>query len=107
MSEMTERNGAANVRVVQPPERPATGTSLRKIIVVVGIVAGAIAALATVAVLNALRQVFVSARDVVEALNLPVLAAIDDLDAPRARPSARPARARTRSGTLLQHPAGP
>jgi len=70
------RSRTANIRVVQPPERPAVSTSPRAMLVVVGVLVGGLAALAALAIANALRQVFVTARDVAVALDLPVVLAV-------------------------------
>ncbi len=73
IGDTAERSRTANIRVVQPPERPAVGTSLRKILVAGGILVGALAALTALAVANALKQVFVTPRDVTVGLDLPVV----------------------------------
>jgi uncharacterized protein involved in exopolysaccharide biosynthesis len=71
-----ERSRAANIRVVQPPERPAVGRNLSTILVAAGVVVGFGAAVAALAVSYALRQVFVSVRDVTVTLELPVLVGV-------------------------------
>jgi uncharacterized protein involved in exopolysaccharide biosynthesis len=78
LSSALERAKGANVRVVQPPEVPLTGTSRRKAFFGVGLLLGVLAAAATLAVLNALRQIFITAHDVERALGLPVLAAVPE-----------------------------
>jgi uncharacterized protein involved in exopolysaccharide biosynthesis len=75
MADVSERNRAANVRIVQSPEASA-GLDLRKILPIAGIVVGLIAAVAAMAVCNALREVCVTVRDVAVALDLPVVAAV-------------------------------
>jgi uncharacterized protein involved in exopolysaccharide biosynthesis len=79
-AELAERNGAANVRVIQPPETPTSGKSLHKIILAAGLIVGMLAAFTTSAVLYALRQVFVTPRDVVQGLGLQVFGVIDQRD---------------------------
>jgi len=71
-----ERAQGANVRVVQPPEVPLIGTSKRKAYFGIGIALGILSAIATVAVLNAFRQVFITVHDVERILGLPVVAAV-------------------------------
>jgi len=77
IGDAVERGRTANVRVVQPPERPAVGVTLRKVLVGGGIAVGLLAALAALALANAFRRVFVTVRDAAVALDLPVLVAID------------------------------
>jgi uncharacterized protein involved in exopolysaccharide biosynthesis len=77
IGDAAERGRTANVRVVQPPERPAVGVSLRRVLVGGGIAVGLLAALAALALANACRRVFVTTRDLTVALDLPVLVAID------------------------------
>lgn len=81
-----ERAQGANVRVVQPPEIPLVGTSQRKVFLGIGLLLGLICAGATLAVRNALRQVFISVHDVERVLGLPVLAAVRRVPAPQAKP---------------------
>jgi uncharacterized protein involved in exopolysaccharide biosynthesis len=76
MADSAERGRAANIRVVQPPEATGAPLDIRKLLVAGGVVVGLAAALAVMALLNALRQVFVTPRDVSLALDLPVLAAV-------------------------------
>jgi len=76
LSGAVERARGANIRVVQPPEIPLVGSNPRKILFGAGILLGLLAAAAALAVLNALRQVFISVHDVERALGLPVLAAV-------------------------------
>lgn len=76
IADAAERSRAANVRVVQPPEIPAASRSLRVILAAAGIVVGLIAAVAALAVSNALKQVFVTVRDASVSLELPVLLAV-------------------------------
>ena len=71
-----ERSRAANIRIIQSPQPPGHGISLRPLIAIVGVVLGIISAVATLVVLVALRQVFVTFRDVETALDLPVLVAV-------------------------------
>jgi uncharacterized protein involved in exopolysaccharide biosynthesis len=75
LADVSERNRAANVRVVQSPEASA-GLDMRRILPVAGIVVGLIAAVAVMAVCNGLREVFVTVRDVSVGLDLPVIAAV-------------------------------
>ena len=76
LSAAVERAGAANVRVVQPPDAPLTGKNPRMVVLAGGIVLGVLAAIAVFTLLNATRQVFVSVRDVERQLDLPVLLAV-------------------------------
>jgi hypothetical protein len=76
ISDAAERGRSTNVRVVQPPERPLLSSATRVVLIFAGFVVGLIAALAALAVANALRQVFVIERDVSLALDLPVLASV-------------------------------
>jgi uncharacterized protein involved in exopolysaccharide biosynthesis/Mrp family chromosome partitioning ATPase len=76
IADTAERNRAANIRVIQPPERPAVGHSLRGILIAGGGLVGLIAAIAALATCNALKQTFVSTRDTGAGLELPVLAAV-------------------------------
>ena len=76
LSAAVERAGAANVRVVQPPDAPLTGKNPRMVVLAGGIVLGVLAAIAVFTLLNATRQVFVSVRDVEQQLDLPVLLAV-------------------------------
>jgi uncharacterized protein involved in exopolysaccharide biosynthesis/Mrp family chromosome partitioning ATPase len=76
IADTAERNRAANIRVIQPPERPAVGHSLRGILIAGGGMVGLIAAIAALATCNALKQTFVSTRDTGVGLELPVLAAV-------------------------------
>jgi uncharacterized protein involved in exopolysaccharide biosynthesis/Mrp family chromosome partitioning ATPase len=76
IADTAERNRAANIRVIQPPERPAVGHSLRGILIAGGGLVGLIAGIAALATCNALKQTFVSTRDTGVGLELPVLAAV-------------------------------
>jgi uncharacterized protein involved in exopolysaccharide biosynthesis len=76
IADAAESSRAANIRVVQPPERPAVGRNLASVLVIAGVAVGIVAAIAALAVSNALRQVFVSVRDVTVALELPVLVGV-------------------------------
>jgi uncharacterized protein involved in exopolysaccharide biosynthesis len=76
VSTALERSRAANVRIVQPPEPPAHGASLRTLIAAAGIVMGVVAACATLVLKVATGQIFVTIRDAERALDLPVLVAI-------------------------------
>ncbi len=69
-------NRTTNVRVVQPPVASAARLNLRLILVIAGMAVGLVAALAAMAFCNAMRQVFITPRDVSLALELPVLAAV-------------------------------
>jgi capsular polysaccharide biosynthesis protein len=53
---------------------------MRRVLLALGIVVGLVAALAAMALMNALRRVFVTARDVSVALDLPVLATVTKAD---------------------------
>ncbi len=68
---------AANIRVVQPPESSNARLNLRIVLPAAGVVLGAVAAVAMMVLLNALRQVFITSRDVNLALDLPVLASVE------------------------------
>jgi uncharacterized protein involved in exopolysaccharide biosynthesis len=81
IADAAERSRAANIRVVQPPERPPVGRNLASVLALAGVGVGLVAAIAALAVSNALRQVFISVRDVGVALELPVLVGV-----PRGRP---------------------
>jgi uncharacterized protein involved in exopolysaccharide biosynthesis len=76
IADSAERSRAANIRVVQPPERPPVGRTLATVLALSGVAVGIVAAIAALAVYNALRQVFVSARDVSVTLELPVLVGV-------------------------------
>ena len=76
LSGALERASGANVRVVQPPDAPLAGRNPGSVLILAGIVLGAICAVAAFALLNATRQVFVSVHDVERQLDLPVLLAI-------------------------------
>jgi uncharacterized protein involved in exopolysaccharide biosynthesis len=76
IADSAERSRAANIRVVQPPERPPVGRTLATVLALSGVAVGIVAAIAALAVSNALRQVFVSARDVSVTLELPVLVGV-------------------------------
>jgi uncharacterized protein involved in exopolysaccharide biosynthesis len=76
IAEAAERSRAANIRVVQPPERPPVGRNLASVLALSGIGVGLVAAIAALAVSNALRQVFISVRDVGVGLELPVLVGV-------------------------------
>jgi uncharacterized protein involved in exopolysaccharide biosynthesis len=76
IADTAERSRAANIRVVQPPERPVASRNLRTILLAGGVLVGLLAALAALAVANSLKQVFVSVRDANVGLDLPVLAAV-------------------------------
>jgi len=76
IADAAERGRAANIRVVQPPERPPVGRNLASVLAIAGVAVGIVAAIAALAVSNALRQVFVSVRDVAVTLELPVLVGI-------------------------------
>lgn len=71
-----ERSRLANVRIVQPAIPPEQGSSPRKLLFGGGIALGLISAAAILAVLTALRQVFVGVSDTERALGLPVLVAV-------------------------------
>jgi uncharacterized protein involved in exopolysaccharide biosynthesis len=76
MVDAAERNRAANVRVVQPPERPPGGRTISAALALGGIIIGVVAAIATLAVKNVLKQTFVTSRDASVSLQLPVLVAV-------------------------------
>lgn len=76
VSTALDRSRAANVRIVQPPEPPAHGASLRTLEAAAGIVLGIVAACATLVLKIATRQIFVTVRDAEQALDLPVLVTI-------------------------------
>lgn len=88
LTDALSRTRAANVRVVQPPEPPPRGQSPRKLLLAGGVLLGLIAATAVLALLTALRQVFVTVEDAERSLDLPVLLAVPmrEPGAPR-RPS--------------------
>jgi uncharacterized protein involved in exopolysaccharide biosynthesis len=77
IADSAERGRAANIRVVQPPESSPASANTRKILLGGGVFLGLAAAVAALALFNALRQVFVTARDASVALELPVLATAD------------------------------
>ena len=81
IADAAERSRAANIRVVQPPERPPVGRNLAGVLVLAGVGVGFVAAIAALAVSNALKTVFVTVRDVSVILELPVLVSV-----PRGRP---------------------
>ena len=87
LSAALERAGAANVRVVQPPDAPLTGRNQGSLLMIGGVALGVLSAIAAFALLNATRQVFISVRDVERQLDLPVLLAVP-LAAGRRRPRA-------------------
>jgi uncharacterized protein involved in exopolysaccharide biosynthesis len=76
VSSALERSRSANIRIVQPPEPPGHGTSLRMLIAVAGVVLGIVASVAMLVLLVTLRQVFVTVRDAELALDLPVLVSV-------------------------------
>lgn len=76
IADAAEHSRDANIRLVQPPEPPAVGRNLATILVIAGIAVGIGTAIASLAVTMALKQVFVSARDVNVMLELPVLVSI-------------------------------
>jgi uncharacterized protein involved in exopolysaccharide biosynthesis len=90
LSAAVERAGAANVRVVQPPDVPLGGRNQGPILVVIGVALGILSAVSVFTLLNATRQVFVSVRDVEKQLDLPVLLAVPLAMAPRRPSSAKP-----------------
>jgi uncharacterized protein involved in exopolysaccharide biosynthesis len=90
LSAAVERAGAANVRVVQPPDAPIAGRNQRSLLMAGGVVLGVLAAIAVFAMLNATRQVFVSVRDVERQLDLPVLLAVPLATSRRPAPKAPP-----------------
>jgi uncharacterized protein involved in exopolysaccharide biosynthesis len=76
IADTAEHSRNANIRILQPPERPAVGADLRGVLMVGGVAVGWLAAIAALAVANALRQVFIDARDAAAGLRLPVLVAV-------------------------------
>ena len=89
LSAALERAGAANVRVVQPPDAPLVGRNQGPLLMVGGVVLGVLSAIAVFALLNATRQVFINVRDVERQLDLPVLLAVPLAAGPRrSRPAA-------------------
>ena len=93
LSAAVERAGAANVRVVQPPDAPLAGRNHGTLVMSGGVVLGVLCAIAVFALLNATRQVFISVRDVERQLDLPVLLAVPfATPLRRSRPAASPAR---------------
>jgi uncharacterized protein involved in exopolysaccharide biosynthesis len=72
-----EGSRTANIRVVQPPEPAGAKLNMRVILAAGGVFVGLFAALAALALGSAFRQVFVTPRDVIVALDLPVLAAVE------------------------------
>lgn len=83
LSAALERAGAANVRVVQPPDAPLAGRNQGMVLMAGGVVLGLLSATAVFALLNATRQVFVSVHDVERQLDLPVLLAVPLAAGPR------------------------
>ena len=83
LSAALERAGAANVRVVQPPDAPLVGRNQGPLLMVGGVALGVLSAIAVFALLNATRQVFINVRDVERQLDLPVLLAVPLAAAPR------------------------
>lgn len=79
IADTAERNRAANIRVIQPPERPAIGHSLRVILIAGGGLVGLIAAIAALTTCNAVKKTFISTHDVAAGLELPVLAAVPEI----------------------------
>jgi uncharacterized protein involved in exopolysaccharide biosynthesis len=84
-----EVSRTANVRVVQPPVASGARLNMRLILAIGGAAVGVAAALAAMALCNAMRQVFITPRDVSLALELPVLAAVAKkrVRRPRGRPA--------------------
>lgn len=76
VNDALDRGGFANVRVVQEPVPPTSGSSLRKVAAAGGMVLGLVAAFAIVTVLSALRQVVIDRPDAERRLGLPVLLAV-------------------------------
>ena len=60
IADAAERSRAANIRVVQPPERPSVGRNLANVLAVAGVAVGLVAAVAALAVSNALKTTFVT-----------------------------------------------
>ncbi len=98
LSAALERAGAANVRVVQPPDAPLTGRNQGPMLMVGGVVLGVLSAAAAFTLLNATRQVFISVRDVERQLDLPVLLAVPLAAGPRRARPAPPGAARRTVG---------
>jgi uncharacterized protein involved in exopolysaccharide biosynthesis len=96
IADSADRSRTANIRVVQPPERPPVGVNLRRVLIIAGLAVGLIAAVAALAVANALRQVFVTVRDVTVGLELPVVIAVPRPRGRRSRQAPRPAEARAK-----------
>jgi uncharacterized protein involved in exopolysaccharide biosynthesis len=80
MADNLDSAQATNIRVVQAPEAAPASLNMRRILVVLGLVVGLVAAIAAMALMNALRRVFVTARDISVTLDLPVLAVVTKAD---------------------------
>jgi uncharacterized protein involved in exopolysaccharide biosynthesis len=82
VSSALDRSRAANIRIVQSPEPPAQGVSLRRLITAAGFLLGLVAATAVLVLGEAVRQSFVTIRDAELGLDLPVLIAVTDRNLP-------------------------
>ena len=78
IADSAERSRAANIRVIQAPEALPSSLSMKKALIGGGVAVGLMAAVAAMALGNALRHVFVTARDASLAMDLPVLATVDN-----------------------------
>lgn len=76
LANAVERAAGANVRVVQPPDAPLSGTSQRALLMGGGVAAGLVAAAATLLLTSLTRRVALNEADVEQALGLPVLASV-------------------------------
>lgn len=83
LTSVANQQASANIRVVQPPDTPQHGTSLRLPLLVLGLFAGIVVGAAVLALRVATQKIFVTVRDVESMLGLPVLAAITDKNPPQ------------------------
>ena len=79
LANAVERAAGANVRVIQPPDAPLNGTSQRTLLMAGGVVAGLVAAAATLLLTSLTRRVALNEADMEQALDLPVLASVPSI----------------------------
>lgn len=77
LSDALDRGKMSNIRVVQAATPPATGSAQRGLLLGGGLAIGLLLMAATLAMLNALRQVMLTPEEVERELQLPVLLAVN------------------------------
>ena len=90
LTTVANQQASANIRVVQPPETPLHGTSLRLPLLVLGIFSGGIVGGAVLALCVTTQKIFITVRDVESMLGLPVLAAVTDRNPPAPKKNSFP-----------------